>query len=146
VNVTGCDPSTATCGTHCLYEECTSDDDCGSGSACFCSDDATYCGGGYATSCPLLGADSVCACGVANQCKKGNCRTDADCGQDGYCSPAIDDCGHVLGYYCHTAADECVNDEDCPGADAGPQATLGCLPDPDANFTRWICTLPANCP
>jgi hypothetical protein len=148
VDVTGCNPSTATCGTHCVYEECTQDDDCGSGSACFCSDDATFCAGGYATSCPLLADTSggVCACGVANQCKKGNCRVDSDCGQGGYCSPGIDDCGAVLGYYCHTAADECVNDEDCAHRDGGPLGYLGCLPDPSTGYSRWVCTQPAECP
>jgi hypothetical protein len=92
----------------------------------------------------------VCACGVANQCKKGNCRIDSDCGPGGYCSPATDACGAVLGYYCHTAADECVNDDDCAGRDAGP--FLGCLPDVNSagadgtGAPRWVCTPPANCP
>jgi hypothetical protein len=146
VNVTQCDPSTTTCGTHCVYEECSSDAECEAGSSCFCSDDTTYCSAGYSTSCPLQGDEGVCACGIANQCKKGNCRVDSDCGLGGYCSPAIDDCGYVLGYFCHTPADECVNDDDCTKLDAGPVGFLGCLPDPSANYSRWICTRPASCP
>jgi hypothetical protein len=88
----------------------------------------------------------VCACGIANQCKKGNCRLDSDCGQGGYCSPAIDTCGAVLGYYCHSASDECVNDEDCTNRDGGLQRYLGCLPDPSTSFSRWVCMPAAACP
>ena len=146
VAVTDCNPSTATCGTHCVYEQCEQDDDCGAGSACFCSDDKTFCAGGYATSCSLLASGYVCACGLANQCKKGNCRVDSDCGHRGYCSPALDACGAVLGYYCHTAEDECVNDEECTNRDGGPPGGyLGCLPDPNT-MSRWVCTPLAQCP
>jgi hypothetical protein len=53
---------------------------------------------------------------------------DSDCGSGGYCSPATATdpmCIQVglLGYYCHTPSDECVNDSDCPAMPAmGPQA------------------------
>jgi hypothetical protein len=53
---------------------------------------------------------------VSNVCKQGNCRTDADCGAGGYCSPSLGACGNyggVIGYYCHTKRDACVDDADC---------------------------------
>jgi Cys-rich repeat protein len=71
------------------------------------------------TDCPT---GQTCAChgaayssGAGNTCIQGNCRVDSDCGSGGYCSPAENSmsCGGVLGYYCHTAADLCVNDSDC---------------------------------
>lgn len=55
VGVTDCNPSTATCGTHCVYEQCTHDDDCGSASVCFCSNDSTFCAAGYARFVPAAG-------------------------------------------------------------------------------------------
>jgi hypothetical protein len=66
----------------------------------------------------------VCACeGGAradnNACLSGNCRTDADCGNAGYCSPTLGPCGNYAGvtsYYCHTPQDECLDDGDCGGA------------------------------
>jgi hypothetical protein len=146
VDVIDCNPSTALCGTHCVYEACTKDDDCGGGSACFCSDDSTFCPRGYATACPLTGEDLVCACGIANRCKKGNCRVDSDCGQGGYCSPAVDECGGVLGYYCHQPADECVDDADCLQRDAGGQPFFACLPDTTASDAHWVCARLAECP
>jgi hypothetical protein len=53
---------------------------------------------------------------ASNVCKQGNCRTDADCGAGGYCSPTLGSCGNyggVVGYYCHTKRDTCVDDGDC---------------------------------
>lgn len=49
------------------------------------------------------------------------CHVDADCKSvaglgGGYCSPTLGSCGHyskAVGYYCHTAEDECIDDEDC---------------------------------
>jgi hypothetical protein len=54
---------------------------------------------------------------------QGNCRVDADCGAGGYCSPAenTSSCGNLLGYYCHTASDQCLDDTDCTGGGAGAQ-------------------------
>jgi hypothetical protein len=64
----------------------------------------------------------------ANTCVPGNCSVDRDC-PCGYCSPTFDErCPNlwgVVGYFCHSASDSCVNDSDCDagycvfGADAG---------------------------
>ena len=82
----------------CTYDECYEDNDCGDGEVCLC------------------GGDS------GNRClAKGNCRTDADCGQDGYCSPTRS-APHDFNYssfYCHTPEDECVDEADCPPSDNG---------------------------
>jgi hypothetical protein len=55
------------------------------------------------------------------------------CGPDTYCSPGPcacgDSCGH--GYFCHTPADECLDDSDCP-------AGLAC--DFDLPHQHFICT------
>jgi len=103
----------------CSYDECQVDDDCAGSAPCACR------------------ASSASA--DANRCiTDSNCRTDADCGEAGFCSPSQlgggcvcpsaalctgdsscspgpcvcgDACGH--GYFCHTAADTCVDDSDC---------------------------------
>jgi hypothetical protein len=68
----------------------------------------------------------------------GNCRVDADCGAEGYCSPspltAI--CGDSLaGYYCHTAPDLCIDDSDCSGE--------GCVYS--TTNSRWECVARLIC-
>ncbi len=105
----------------CSYDACTKDADCGSASICSCRNPAQF---------------------QANACFHGNCQIDADCGGGGYCSPSAvnigPDCALGVqqgsyGYFCHTAADECVNDADCP-------ATMGepaCLFQVDK--ARWAC-------
>jgi hypothetical protein len=69
----------------------------------------------------------------------GNCRVDADCGPGGYCSPTVDSgCGSfygVQGYYCHTPADECVNDRDCPGYGT-PEAPYCAY---STTVGHWVC-------
>lgn len=103
-------------GWRCSYDLCFEDGDCESGGVC-------HCGGGWRTD--------------ANVCKPGNCRTDGDCGPGGFCSPTFGDCGDyggVVGFYCHTCDDECVDDADCVDGSFGPgycayQTLLG----------RWVC-------
>lgn len=102
----------------CTYDQCFEDADCG--------------------------AVSVCACrlGTAfdmNQCFQGSCVLDTDCGPGGYCSPS----GLVspncmtgispgsIGFFCHTAEDECTDDSDC-----GEQGQA-CLFQVEA--MRWQC-------
>ncbi len=90
-------------GCRCNYDVCNNDSDCTMGGACECR------------------LASRGAAG-ANVCIPGNCRIDADCGERGYCSPTLGSCGDyggLAGYYCHTPEDECVDDEDCLGVDAG---------------------------
>jgi hypothetical protein len=102
------DPPIDPGGTRCVYSECNVDGDCAS--------------------------HGVCECGtVANACVPGNCRTDGDCAS-GYCSPSFDQCTHVVtGYWCHTAADECIDDGDCDAT----HFLTHCEADPIA--ARWVC-------
>jgi hypothetical protein len=106
----------ATCA--CTYDACASDADCSQGQTCACH------GSPYTV-------------GTGNMCVAGNCRVDADCGANGYCSPspAANGCGGIPvgGYYCHTQGDECVDDSDCHGS-AGIQ---GCAYSTTSN--RWTC-------
>lgn len=90
-------------GCRCSYDTCNDDSACTTGGPCACR---------HAT----RGAAG------ANVCLPGNCQVDADCGAGGYCSPTYGSCGDyggVIGYQCHTAQDECIDDEDCAGQDAG---------------------------
>ena len=109
----------------CSYDECVVDADCGR-AVCDCR--------------------NVGARGMPNKCFRGTCRTDADCdGGKGYCSPSATNLesgcvGPALGaygYFCHVAADECVDDEDCG------TPIKQCLFD--ADVVHWRCTQVA-CP
>ena len=129
----------------CSYDDCTEDTDCGPRVPCECREASDTFG--------------------TNDCETdSNCRVDADCGAHGYCSPSLvrafcscvspafckpgearcspsgscscgDSCGH--GYFCHTKADTCVDDEDCNQGescnfDLPTQSFMctGCLPIP----------------
>jgi hypothetical protein len=49
-----------------------------------------------------------------NVCVPAQCRTDADCGPNGACSPSFDGfCAALSGYHCHSAADSCNSNSDC---------------------------------
>jgi len=84
----------------CTIDECLTDDDCGGGGVCACS--------------------SHLPNGVLrnmNRCVQGNCRIDSDCGTGGYCVPSGGLCFSPAGFFCHTAADTCVDPTiDCPSA------------------------------
>jgi hypothetical protein len=113
-------------GWGCTYDSCFADSDCAAGT----------------------GESRVCACEGGsrsdnNVCLRGNCRLDADCGEAGYCSPSFGDCGNffgVVGYYCHTNTDECVNDADCTQGGTLPQAYCAFMP----TVGRWKCSN-SNC-
>ena len=112
----------------CTYDKCSVDTDCPAGQTCACH------GAPYTD-------------GNDNTCVTGNCRVDADCGPKGYCSPssltAI--CGDSLaGYYCHTAADLCIDDSDCSHPSAtGPVGSPGCLYS--TKDSRWECAVVPVC-
>lgn len=98
----------------CTYDECFQDGECSQGGPCGCEQ--------------AFWSD-------ANSCLIGNCQTDADCGANGFCSPTLGECGNysgVIGYYCHTCEDECVNDADC-AADGGD-----CRYSPELG--HWACS------
>lgn len=104
----------------CSYDECQSDTDCGT-AACECRNPAQF---------------------LANVCVHGNCITDADCNGD-YCSPSAVTLSPfctleipigTIGYFCHSGADECVNDDECPAGTSGLQSCLF-----DADKGHWAC-------
>jgi Cys-rich repeat protein len=109
-----CTPSGHNAGPSCEYDTCFTDADCAKGDVCECGGPAGT--GRY-----------------ANTCLPGNCRVDADCGSGGYCSPSYGtSCGAyggIVGYYCHTAKDQCDNDNQCTEGGAagycGYQPTTG---------------------
>lgn len=108
-------------GSICTYDQCFTDSDCADGGICSCRDYQGY---------------------QINACVPGNCHVDADCGDGGYCSPVEGGCPPfvgILGYYCHTPKDECVNDSDCSSVVPG----LYCIYDPTVE-TRWFCA-PIDC-
>lgn len=117
-----CVPTRA--GFTCSYDTCFDDSACG-GKVCLCRDPA-----------------ATVASAEAHQClSQGDCRTDGDCGAGGYCSPSFSTCGSytgVVSYYCHTAKDGCIDDEDCQGADGGPGGPGYCMFSPME--ARWICS------
>ena len=105
-------------GNVCSYDECFTDADCGSAGVCGCRQDQLY---------------------GANVCYKGDCRTDADC-PTSWCSPSVVDVSTSctsgipigsVGFFCHTAADECTNDADCPSSENS--CTF------DADKLHWAC-------
>ena len=102
------------CATECSYDECLTDSDCASG-PCLCRDNGT------AT--------------LSNQClPRGTCKTDADCGACGYCSPSATPTGlgcHIeeVTYMCHTPSDECSDESSCDGGYCAY----------DGAAARWAC-------
>jgi hypothetical protein len=125
----------------CSYDECFVDSDCASKAPCECRES-----GGS-------GAANVCL-------TSGNCRVDADCAPNGYCSPSVlqlcscpsselcpdsvacfgiggtrvpcGGCGDGCGHghFCHTPSDACLDDSDCCG-----QGTCNY----DTVHRRWDC-------
>jgi hypothetical protein len=112
-------------GCHCTYDTCGTDADCMPGTLCDCRD-AWWKGRPEGPS----------------QCLPSDCRVDADCGVNGYCSPSLDPgCGVYFGvtlWHCHTAQDECVNDSDCAGVD-GAYAPPFCAYKQEVG--HWACTV-----
>jgi hypothetical protein len=125
---------------------CLNDNDCASGTngrcingsggpaICSCTVDACI----QDSDCPL---GQTCACHGSpyaftqgNTCLQGDCRVDADCGPQGYCSPSISatSCGRLVGYYCHTGADLCTDDSDCES-----QSGRACVHS--SSPARWEC-------
>lgn len=106
-------------GGACTYDECFEDADCGSQQVCRCD------GGRFGN----------------NACSIGDCAVDSDCGPGGWCSPTLSDCGKyfgIKGYYCRTAADECLNDSDCTEQAEGWLGLPGyCAYSPEAR--HWVC-------
>lgn len=108
--------------TVCSYDDCYSDSDCAGNVACACRASGSS------------NAPNVCAVGS-------DCRVDSDCaGPCGYCSPSGNPFFPPALYFCHTPADTCTNDRDCP-SDPG-DCQQGC--EYDASAGHWACA--AECP
>jgi hypothetical protein len=106
-------------GFSCSYDACTTDADCPGDRVCDCGS-----------------ALSTTNAREANRCLKSNCHVDADCGAGGYCSPSLSDCGNysgIMGYFCRTAKDTCVNDSDCTDGGDGYCAW-------QETVARWQCS------
>jgi hypothetical protein len=98
----------------CSYDLCFSDVTCARGGPCSCAP-------------PKSTGNNICL--------EGNCKTDTDCGPNGFCSPSFGMCGRYSGvtaYYCHSCDDECVEDSDCDRPDAY------CAYEPSR--ARWRCS------
>ena len=111
-------------GCQCDYDSCAHDTDCPGTNLCVCHESAYTNRSG-------------------NECLPGNCRADTECGANGYCSPSAgsqdpNTCGGaVVGYFCHTAADRCVNDTDCTGLYAACEWS--------STDVRWECQMTTPC-
>lgn len=93
-------------GKTCSYDTCFQDGDCMTGAVCECRSSASSSAPNHCTGGNQMGA----------------CRVDADCGEKGFCSPTLGTCGNysgIQGYFCHTSADECVDDTECTQMGAG---------------------------
>lgn len=104
-------------GFECTYDDCLSDSDCPPDHLCECEAATTW-------------TDR-------NACLPGNCRVDSDCGDGGFCSPTFGSCGSysdVIGYYCRTPDDECLNDSECVDEQGFPGY---CMYEPQV--AHWIC-------
>jgi hypothetical protein len=106
----------------CTYDTCFTDADCGGQGkgTCTCDPDGNY-------------------------CLSGNCRVDADCGPRGSCSPSFPMCSlhgpyRPVGYFCHTAGDECTNDDDCPKPRHKGYGYMSTKCTYSAPLGRWTCT------
>jgi len=106
-------PGVDGCQSECTYDECFSDVDCPGHVPCDCR------AFGYNT----------------NVCRTGSlCNVDSDCGQGGFCSPALTgNAAATNAYYCHRPRDVCFNNSDCPPARFGAR----CQYDTSAN--QWRC-------
>ena len=135
---------------------CTSDSDCTAGvnGRCFPKEGLVGPGGCSYDACSndsMCGAMTPCACrasatdDTANVCDTGgNCAIDSDCGLGGYCSPSATSCG-LAPYFCHTQADECIDDTDCPSPNPASCASYStCAYDPQVQ--HWACTQFVCCP
>ena len=110
-------------GYQCTYDSCFEDSDCKAAAT---------------------GEPQLCACEGGfrsdnNVCLPGNCRVDADCGASGYCSPSLGSCGNytkTVGYFCHTAQDECIDDADCTAAGTFGPGYCAFMPE----IGHWKCS------
>jgi hypothetical protein len=105
--------SCSPCQTNlCSYDVCMSDDAC-AGRACVCREAFPKAGN------------------TPDFCNVGDCRVDTDC-PSGFCSPSFLP-GCTPGYFCRTAADECISDIDCKDASSNRMCAY------DSAKKHWTC-------
>jgi hypothetical protein len=116
----GSGQGTLYCGSFCSYDACQSDSDCPARVPCECQ------------AAGLAGNPNTCL-------TQSNCAVDSDCGPGGFCS--LSGASTLIAgqpdqaYFCHTAADTCFDDSDCP-----PPTSPGsdyCMYDPAVG--HWDC-------
>lgn len=95
--------------------QCMSDSDCADGEICVCAGDH-----------PDVGGDLY----LQNTCMPANCAAKSDCEGECGCRGSEFFCGHVIGAFCPTLADECSDSDDCP------QDKYCAF---DADQQRWTC-------
>jgi hypothetical protein len=104
-------PYKACLGGQCSYQQCLTDSDCPTGTACGCANQ--------------FGGNAI----HTNTCVPSQCRVDSDC-EGGVCSPSSGAyCGSLTGFYCHSAADTCETNADCCGGDGGEPEFMQCVYD-----------------
>lgn len=104
-------------GCRCSYDECFSDDDCGTDEACVCGDRSRLEG---------------------HRCVPANCRTDNDCGEGHWCAASLPCAnGWVWNLYCTTPEDACVAASPCD--ELGEAQCLSIEGKP------WTCETRYNC-
>lgn len=101
--------------------QCMSDGDCQDGEICVCAGDH-----------PDVGGDLY----LQNTCMPANCASKSDCEGECGCRGSEFFCGHVIGAFCPTLADECSDSGDCP------QDKYCAFDDAQA---RWTCQFLGIC-
>jgi len=114
-------------GGTCNADQCLADEDCPAGTACGCSSQVVG-----------LGPQG-------NTCWPSSCRSDADCAETRLCSPTRGGlCESLSGYQCHTSADTCHVDGDCP-ASSGAIYDFGSKCDYAPEVGHWECIVVTHC-
>jgi Cys-rich repeat protein len=85
--------------SRCSYDACFADADCADVNHAIC-----WCG-----------RTSGAVVGEGHSCSAGECTTDADCGEGRYCRRG------GSGRFCHSPADECLEDQPCPAPEQSCQ-------------------------
>jgi hypothetical protein len=126
------EPPAAPPPTICVYDQCTTNADCGAHARCQCGSESSRAACVTLDACSAdadCGEAMLCVCGtdgLPNGCRAGNCRTDADC-------PGQKCQGGPSGNFCTTDHDACRERAQCDA----PNAYRIC--DWDRTKKAWGC-------